>query len=130
MALRPGDRVLVQFKDDADGLWHERLLASCVVGPEWVVVTPDDEVQVQDLRQVEVRFLGPRRRLPRGIRANEAYLVYFPNQPNNDWLHCRHTGGCQREYFNIRILLVGQRRTLCFWELYGEPKCRWTSCLY
>ena len=78
MALRPGDRILVQFEDDKDELWHERLLASYVTGPEWVVVTPDDEVEIRDPREVEVRFLGPKRRLPRGIRAEEAYMVLFP----------------------------------------------------
>ena len=86
MALRPGERILVQFPDDQDELWHERLLLACVVGPEWVVVTPDDDVQIQDLREVEVRFLGPNRRLPRGVKGENAYMVYFPNQPNNYWL--------------------------------------------
>ena len=86
MALRPGDRIIIQFADDEDELWHERLLASCVSGTEWVVVTPDDEVEIQDLSEVEVRFLVAKRRLPRGIRAKNAYMVYFPKQPNNDWL--------------------------------------------
>ena len=92
MALRPGERVLVQFPDDQDELWHELLLLACVVGLEWVVVTPDDEVEVQDLREVEVRFLGPNRRLPRGVKAEEAYMVYFPNQPNNYWLDSEVAG--------------------------------------
>lgn len=86
MALRPGELVLVQFPDDLDELWHERLLLAYVVGPEWVVVTLDDEVEVQDFRGVEVRFLGPNRRLPCGVKAEEAYMVYYPNQPNNYWL--------------------------------------------
>ena len=50
----------------------------------WVVLTPDEDMFVEDLsRVVSLRICGPKRELPRGIGNGESYRFGGP------WYHCR-----------------------------------------
>ena len=82
-----GDSVIVQYAGDAQPeLWHERLLLAPVgvAGMRWIAVTPDGEMQVLDLDEVSAfRALLANRRLPRGIREADCYLIYFDGRATN-----------------------------------------------
>ena len=64
-----GEKILVRYVDDEP--LHERVLCSCVVDWEWVILTPDGDVYVEDYSDqnhdiVQVKEFGPRGGLPRG----------------------------------------------------------------
>lgn len=54
--LSPGKRVLVHYFGGApaEDVWHERVLLSRSVWNRWATCTPDDDVYVEDLGELEV----------------------------------------------------------------------------
>eukprot|EP00973_Karenia_brevis_P053901 7487213-Karenia_brevis.AAC.1 len=72
MALKQGQRILLPFEGEA--LWHERLLLSHISKGKWIVMTPDEEVQIQDLSDIgRFRLVKPDGSLPLGIRRGHSY---------------------------------------------------------
>ena len=76
-----GESVICQYADDDQPeLWQERLLLAPVglSGLHWIAMTPDGDMEFLDLETVSAfRPLLAQRRLPRGVREQDAYLIYF-----------------------------------------------------
>ena len=84
MSLVSGRSVLVQFPDDDQPeLWQERVLLVKVQKRVWAVASPDAEVDVLDLDDYVTKNMPLDRRMPRGIREGDCYLVYETNTADN-----------------------------------------------
>ncbi|CAK0893356.1 unnamed protein product [Prorocentrum cordatum] len=83
--LPPGAFAFVQYDDPADNwLWHERLIMGWISGAEYVVMTPDGDVFIEQLDSASrdlsgVRFSPVTRGLPAGLAG--ARLRRFAAQP-------------------------------------------------
>ncbi|CAK0822112.1 unnamed protein product, partial [Prorocentrum cordatum] len=83
--LPPGAFAFVQYDDPADtGLWHERLIMGWISGAEYVVMTPDGGVFIEQLDSANrdlsgVRFSPVTGGLPAGFAG--ARLYRFAAQP-------------------------------------------------
>eukprot|EP00973_Karenia_brevis_P083670 11608623-Karenia_brevis.AAC.1 len=70
--MKPGQRLLLSF--DGEELWHERLVLAAVGRGMYVVMTPDEEIQIADLSDVSYyRLVKPNGELPLGIRRGQSY---------------------------------------------------------
>ena len=68
---------LIGYGDEA--LWHERLLLHDLGNGSWVVLTPDEDMFVEDLSRADsLRICGPNRELPRGIGNGQSYRFGAP----------------------------------------------------
>ena len=99
LALREGRSVLVWY--DGDVCWHERVLLRLYRGTQWAVVTPDEDVFIEDLDPQggdisHIRGLNPLRRVPEGIDGNNVYMVYMEGQPG-DFYTPEQLAGFNRE---------------------------------
>ena len=57
-----------------EALWHERLPLYDMGDGSWVVLTPDEDMFVEDLSRADsLRICGPNRELPRGIGNGQSY---------------------------------------------------------
>ena len=62
-----------------EALWHERLLLHDLKSESWVVLTPDEDMYIEDLSRADsLRICGPNRQLPRGIGNCEWYRFGGP----------------------------------------------------
>ena len=71
-----GRYVLVQYPDDEEPLWHERLVLARVAGRRWVTSSPDLDVGAEDLSTPPlsaIRIEGRNRELPIGTDNEELY---------------------------------------------------------
>ena len=74
---------MVGYPDEA--LWHERLLLHEVRSGVWVILTPDEDMYIEDLNGCDgFRVCGPRRELPRGVLAGESYRFGQPWYTNSE----------------------------------------------
>ena len=84
-SLAPGTYAFVQYNDPADnGLWHERLILGWVSGSEYIVMTPDGDVFIEQLDSANadlsgIRFSPSSGGLPAGLTG--APLYRFAAQP-------------------------------------------------
>lgn len=72
--MEPGRRILVGYVGEE--LWHERLLLARVPGKpsHWVILTPDDDMYIEDLRACAgVRVVPVEGGLPRGVSVGTCY---------------------------------------------------------
>ena len=66
MPLDGSRTVLIGYPGEA--LWHERLLLHDVGNGSWVILTPDEDMFIEDLSRADsLRICGLNRELPRGI---------------------------------------------------------------
>lgn len=74
--MNSGDVVYVQYHADP-GVFHTRLLASCLGGDEWMIITPDHDMYSEVYNHANpdiARFYhAADRRLPRQVPAGQVY---------------------------------------------------------
>ncbi|CAK0802220.1 unnamed protein product, partial [Prorocentrum cordatum] len=84
-SLAPGTYAFVQYNDPADnGLWHERLILGWVTASEYIVMTPDGDVFIEQLDSANadlsgIRFSPSSGGLPAGLAGVPLYR--FAAQP-------------------------------------------------
>jgi hypothetical protein len=68
----PESQVLVNFPNDAIP-WHHRVLLFRIEGSKWVVLTPDGDIQVIDLKSRDLRALSRNSPIPRGLGGSYVF---------------------------------------------------------
>ena len=66
-------QILIAYPEDPTFTWHHRVLLRRLHGSTWIVLTPDEEVQVEDLSHHAVTALSRNSPMPRDVGA-DCYL--------------------------------------------------------
>lgn len=76
--------LLVEYDVPRPKLWHERIVAEHVTGENYIVITPDQDVYMEELSLLNtdiraIRVKPDANTLPAGVRGNNVYPI--PNWP-------------------------------------------------
>ena len=80
-ALRPGSHCFVQYVGDA--LWHERVVLAWVQGGEYIILTHDGDIYIEELSAGNVdldglRFCAADGFIPYGLTGQQLYTFVPP----------------------------------------------------
>ena len=69
----PEPQILIAYPEDPAFTWHHRVLLRRLTGATWVVLTPDEEVQVEDLSHHSVIAMARNSPVPADV-GDDCYL--------------------------------------------------------
>ena len=81
-----GRIILVHYDIPGDLTWHARVVLSHVIGGEWVILTPDGDIYVEDISSTSLdidswRIFDPTGPIPPGVNAAHVYPFNpYPDQ--------------------------------------------------